>query len=172
MIIYLLSAWFVFPLAARPFYVTGCHSVSLFIPLDESEAYVSDIVRGEVSLHLRNGNLCAFTCVCTSCQMGVYDSTAGGITSSQKQTQTIQRPLQTTAVLQHQSTTSTLQQQQQDSSASPPLFCLPIKHCAREKWKPDTRQLISFCLFNLSRSHSSLGGSFLFSKIWLLTHRQ
>lgn len=78
MIIYLLSAWFVFPLAARPFYVTGCHSVSLFIPLDESEAYVSDIVRGEVSLHLRNGNLCAFTCVCTSCQMGVYDSTAGG----------------------------------------------------------------------------------------------
>lgn len=53
-----------FPLAARPFYVTGCHSVSLFIPLDESEAYVSDIVRGEVSLHLRNGNLCAFTCVC------------------------------------------------------------------------------------------------------------
>lgn len=60
------------------FYVTGCHSVSLFIPLDEREAYVSDIVRGEVSLHLRNGNLCVFTCVCTSCQMGVYDSTAGG----------------------------------------------------------------------------------------------
>ena len=45
------------------FYVTERHSVLVYNTSDVSEAYVGDIGREEVSLHLRNENLCVCVCV-------------------------------------------------------------------------------------------------------------
>lgn len=66
------------------FYVTGRLCALVYNTLDVSKAYVCDIVCVS-GCHCTLGIcVCVRVFVCISCQMGVYDSTAGGITARSK----------------------------------------------------------------------------------------
>lgn len=140
--------------------------------------------------------ICVCVCVCAKCQMGVYDSTAGGSLpgdiSSQTHTQTLQyrnkgflRPQQCYSHNQPQhlhcsssggsgSSISRSRRRRRRTSELHYLYSLlTLYNAVWEEWQPAARQMISLCLPTLSHSHLSLGGSFLFqNKNWLLEYRQ